>query len=153
MQLELHIARRMARSTEGHRPSVMERIAVISVAISVGVMILSLAVVFGFKREIAANMSGFSAHAVVTDVRGVHRVDAEPILVTESLDSLLRDDAGVVHLQSYARRGGVVRTSEAVEGVLLKGVGAEYDWSHLAEWLVAGELPRVGDSIRTKDVL
>ena len=113
----------------------MERIAVISVAISVGVMILSLAVVFGFKREIAANMSGFSA------------------LVTESLDSLLRADAGVVHLQRYARRGGVVRTSEAVEGVLLKGVGAEYDWSHLAEWLVAGELPRVGDSIRTKDVL
>ncbi|MBQ1951719.1 MAG: ABC transporter permease [Alistipes sp.] len=143
----------MARSTEGHRPSVMERIAVISVAISVGVMILSLAVVFGFKREIAANMSGFSAHAVVTDVRGVHRVDAEPILVTESLDSLLRADAGVVHLQRYARRGGVVRTSEAVEGVLLKGVGAEYDWSHLAEWLVEGELPRVGDSIRTKDVL
>ena len=131
----------------------MERIAVISVAISMAVMLLSLAVVFGFKREIAANMSGIAAHVVVTDVRGLHRTDAAPIRITPSLDSLLRADAGVKHLQRYARRGGVARTAEAVEGVMLKGVGAEYDWSHFEQWLVDGALPRVGDSIRTKDLL
>lgn len=143
----------MAQSKDACRPSVMERIAVISVAISMAVMLLSLAVVFGFKREIAANMSGIAAHVVVTDVRGLHRADADPIRMTPSLDSLLRADAGVKHLQRYARRGGVVRTAEAVEGVLLKGVGAEYDWSYLEQWLVDGALPRVGDSIRTKDLL
>ena len=151
--LERYLARRMAQSKDGSRPSVMERIAVISVAVSVAVMLLSLAVVFGFKREIGANMSGFASHVVVTDVRGLYRTDAEPIRADAALDSLLRADKGVLHLQRYARRGGVVRSTEAVEGVLLKGVGAEYDWSNFESWLKEGELPRVGDSVRTKDVL
>lgn len=153
MQLEFQIARRMARPTDGRKRSVMERIAVISVALSLSVMILSLAVVYGFKREIGAHMSGFASHVVVTDVRGMHRMDAEPIRVTQSLDSLLHADHGVLHLQRYARRGGIIRTAEAVEGVMLKGVGKEYDWSYFSKWLVEGELPRVGDSIRTKDLL
>ena len=153
MQLEMLFARRMARSSEGPNRSVMERIAVVSVALSLAVMILSLAVVFGFKREIGAHMSGFSAHVVATDIRGIHRTDAAPIRAMASLDSLLRADEGVLHLQRYAQRGGVIRTAAAVEGVLLKGVGAEYDLSHFASWLVEGELPRVEDSIRTKDLL
>ncbi len=143
----------MAQSKDGSRPSVMERIAVLSVAVSVAVMLLALAVVIGFKREIGANMSGFASHVVVTDVRGLYRTDAEPIRAEQALDSLLRADKGVLHLQRYARRGGVVRSADAVEGVLLKGVGAEYDWSNYRHWLREGELPRVGDSIRTKDVL
>lgn len=143
----------MARSTDGKSRSVMERIAVLSVAVSVAVMILSLAVVYGFKQAIRENMSGFAAHVVVMDVRGMHRSDAAPIRATRSLDSLLASEPEVLHYQRFARRGAVVRTADAVEGVLLKGVGTEFDWSHFERWLTEGVLPRVGDSIRTKDLL
>lgn len=153
MSLEFQIARRMARPTEGRKRSVMERIAVISVALSLSVMILALAVVYGFKREIGASMSGFSSHVVVTDLRAMQRTDAQPIRMTPSLEAMLKADEGVLHMQRYARRGGIIRTADAVEGVMLKGVGAEYDWSHFERWLVEGALPRVGDSIRTKDLL
>lgn len=153
MQLELRIARRMAEAEDGRGRSVMERIATVSVALSLAVMILSLAVVVGFKREISANMEGFSAHVVVTDIRGVHRMDAEPIRASEPLEEALRSEEGVLHLQRYARRAGIVRTKEAVEAVLLKGVDGEYDLTHFREWLTAGKMPRIGDSIRTKDIL
>lgn len=143
----------MARSTDGKSRSVMERIAVLSVAVSVAVMILSLAVVYGFKHDIRENMSGFAAHVVVMDVRGMHRTDAEPIRATPSLEVLFEQDPAVVHYQRFARRGGVVRTADAVEGVILKGVDGEFDWSHFERWLTEGALPRVGDSIRTKDLL
>ena len=53
----------------------------------------------------------------------------------------------------YALKGGIVRTDATVEGVTLKGVDGTYDWQTFREWLVEGELPRVGDSIRTKDIL
>lgn len=40
-----------------------------------------------------------------------------------------------------------------MQGVMLKGVDGDYDWSSFGQWLVEGELPRVGDSVRTKDIL
>lgn len=53
----------------------------------------------------------------------------------------------------YAVKGGIVRTADAVGEVMLKGVDTAYDWSAFRGWLVDGDLPRVGDSIRTKDIL
>ena len=71
MNLSFFIARRMARPSPENKPGVMERIAVISVALGVAVMILALAVIMGFKREVAHKMAGFAAHVSVTDIRGV----------------------------------------------------------------------------------
>lgn len=153
MNLEFHIARRMAHATDGRSRSVMERIAIFAVALSVAVMVVSLAVIVGFKEQISQKMSAFSAHVVVTDVGGVQRLNAEPFTENEALRRLIASHEGFVRMQRYAERGGIVRTSEAVEGVVLKGVGTDYDWHPVSEWLVEGALPRVNDSIRTKDVL
>jgi len=153
VNLSFFIARRMARPSPENKPGVMERIAVISVALGVAVMILALAVIMGFKREVAHKMAGFAAHVSVTDIRGVQSLDARPVVRSRHLEELIRSMPGFVSMAPYALRGGIVRTEDAVEGVVLKGVDATYDWRFFDEWLVAGELPRVGDSIRTKDIL
>lgn len=153
LNLEFFIARRTARNTPGNKPGVMVRIAVISVALSVAVMILSLAVIMGFKREVKRLLTGFSAHVVVTDVRGVQTLDSEPVRRTPRLEELIRATEGFASMAPYATRGGIVRTPDAVEGVVLKGVDTAYDWSFFAEALEVGTLPRIGDSIRTKDIL
>lgn len=78
MNLAFFIARRTAQHTPDNKPGVMERIAVISVALSVAVMILAMAVIMGFKYEVARKVTAFAAHAVVTDVRGVGRSIRSP---------------------------------------------------------------------------
>ena len=153
MNLPLFLARRMARSSSENRPGVMERIAVVSVALGVAVMILALAVILGFKREVSERMAGFAAHVSVTDLRGVGSLDAEPVVRSAHVEELIRAAGPVVSVAPYALRGGIIRTDEAVQGVVLKGVDDSYDWSLFERWLVEGTLPRVGDSIRTKDVL
>lgn len=153
MNLEFLIARRMAQPSPGNKPGVMERIAVISVALSVGVMILALAVMMGFKEQITRKLTGFVAHATVTDVRGMGTLASEPVERTAHLEALIRSTPGFVGMSPYAVKGGIVRTADAVEGVMLKGVDGNYDWSNFREWLVEGTLPRVGDTIRTKDML
>lgn len=153
MNLEFFIARRTAQPAPGNKPGVMERIAVVSVALSVGVMILALAVMMGFKREVTRKMTAFAAHAVLTDVRGTNALDNEPVRRSSRLEELIRSADGFVSLAPYAVKGGIVRTADAVEGILLKGVDTAYDWSFFREWLLEGELPRVGDTIRTKDIL
>ena len=147
------IARRTARPAPGEKPGVMERVAVVSVALGIVVMILALAVMMGFKREVSRKMTGFAAHVVLTDIRGVRTLDAQPLRRSERLEELIRTTPGFVSMSPYALRGGIIRTDGAVEGIALKGVDAGYDLRFFAEWLVEGALPRVGDSLRTKDVL
>lgn len=153
MDTALFIARRTARSNSGKNAGVMQRIAVISVALSMAVMLVSIAVMMGFKREIARKMAGFTGHVVLTDIRGIHTLDATPIRRTEHLETLIRSVPQLVAAAPYALKGGIIRTDDTVEGVTLKGVDASYDWQTYREWLVEGELPRIGDSVRTKDML
>ncbi|WP_288289819.1 ABC transporter permease [uncultured Alistipes sp.] len=153
MNLSFFIARRMARPSPENRPGVMERIAVVSVALGVAVMVLALAVILGFKREVAAKMTGFAGHVAVTDVRGVGTLDAEPVVRSAHVEELIRTTEGFRAMAPYALRGGIVRTADAVEGIVLKGVDGSFDWRFFREWLTEGELPRVGDSVRTKDAL
>lgn len=151
MNLEFFIARRLA--LEGGKPAVMVRIAGISVALGVAVMILTLAVIMGFKREVTRKITGFGAHVAVTDIRGVHTLDSEPVCRTLHLESLIRSVEGFASMYPYALKGGIVKTSDAVQGVMLKGVDGAFDDAFFRESLVEGELPRVADTIRTKDVL
>lgn len=153
MNLELDIARRIARAPLGGRRSVMERIAVASVALSIAVMLLSIAIIAGFKREISDKLSAFSSHVVVTDPRTVGSLDADPVPIGPELEELAARDPAFRRAARYAVRGGIVRTADAVEGVLLKGVDGAYDLSAFRAWLLEGELPRIGDTIRTKDAL
>lgn len=143
----------MARRSSGEKPGVMERIAVVSVALSLTVMILSLAVILGFKRDVAHNMSVMAAHVTLTDVRSIHALDSEPVVLDAHLDSLIRSTEGFVRLTPYAVKGGIVRTRDAVEGVLLKGVGPSLAEGEFPRWVVEGQMPRVADSVRTKDIL
>lgn len=153
MNLSFFIARRIARPASGAKPGVMERIAVIAVALGIAVMILAVAVIMGFKREVAHKMEGFAAHVTVTDIRGVDALDAAPVRRSDHVEALIRTTDGFRSLAPYAVKGGIVRTPEAVGEVVLKGVERDYDWSFFREWLVEGDLPRIGDSVRTKDIL
>ena len=153
MNLAFFIARRTAQHTPDNKPGVMERIAVISVALSVAVMLLAMAVIMGFKQEVSRKVAAFSGHAVVNGVRGVGTLDSDPVRRSARAEELIRTTEGFVSLAPYAVKGGIVRTADAVQGVMLKGVDGDYDWSSFGQWLVEGELPRVGDSVRTKDIL
>lgn len=153
MRLEFEIARRMARSSSGGRRSVMERIAIFSVALSLTVMLLSMAVIQGFKVELKRKLGDLTSHIVVSDVRSTRGLEGAPIRATEQLEATIRSIDGFQRMARYAQRGGIVRTADAVEGILLKGVDGAYDFTALGGWLQAGEIPRVGDEIRTKDLL
>lgn len=131
----------------------MVRIAGISVTLSVAVMILALAVIMGFKREVTRRIVGFAAHAQVTDVRGVESVASEPVNRTQTLEQTIRSVEGFASMWPYALKGGIVKTSDTVQEMLLKGIDATYDTAFFEECLLEGALPRIGDTVRTKDVL
>lgn len=152
VNLEYFIARRTDRASDGRR-GVMVRIAVLSVALSVAAMILAIAVVMGFKREISRRMTGFTAHVEVSDWRAADGTASLPVRRSEALERTIRSVDGFASMGPFAVKEGIVRTSDAVQGVQLRGVDGSYDWRFFADCLVEGALPRVSDSIRTKEIL
>ncbi len=153
MNLEYFIANRTAHQAASDKPNVMVRIATASVAIGVAVMIVTMAVVMGFKEEIARKMSGFTSHVQLTYIRSSNSLESAPILRSENIEEMIRSMEGFHSMSVYALKGGVIKSNEGVAGLVLKGVDGDYDYSFFAEALVEGVLPRVADSVRYKEIL
>lgn len=101
MNLAFFIARRTAQHTPDNKPGVMERIAVISVALSVAVMILAMAVIMGFKHEVARKVTAFAGacrrdrRAGCRDARFGARAPQRPHRKADPLDPGIRFDGSV----------------------------------------------------------
>ncbi len=149
---ERFIARRISSGKEGASRGVMVRIAAASVAIGVTVMILTLAVITGFREEITAKLIGFGADVQVVNLDGNTSLESHPITRNPELERRLREVRDFKGISQFAVKGGVLKGGDAMQGVMLKGVDSLYDWSFFAANLTAGALPRI-DSARTKDAL
>ena len=150
--LEYMLARRTASSEGGSRAVVMSRIAVATVALGVAVMILSLAVMAGFRDQVSSRLRGLTADVVVCDVSGLLAAEAEPMPYDGQLVELLRQSEGVANVAQYTMISGMARSGENVAALQLKGIGREYDtlWWHSR--LTQGVLPDVGAENRTKSI-
>ncbi len=149
---ELFIARRLSSRAAG-TGNVMVRIAVATVAVSMTVMVVALAVIFGFKREVAAKLTGFTGHVEVVNLDGNSSFETAPIMRSKALEESVRQLSDFKSITPYAIKGGMAKSDEAIQVVMLKGVDTGYDWSFFEKALVEGVLPAVGDSVRKPEIL
>ena len=147
------LARRLRTGEGGRRNSVMVRIATLSVIIGLAVMIIALGIIYGFKQEITDKLTGTMAHVRISHLEPADTYESEPISADQPFLDLVPQIPGYAGMYRYAQTPGILRGNESFQGILLKGVGAEYDWAFFENALVAGELPVVGDSIRNRDIL
>ncbi len=153
MNLPLFIARRTASPSEENRPSVMVRFATIAVALSLAVMLLSMAVIMGFKEEVSRRIVGFSADVELSDLRSHGVEQAVNFRIDSTLLSQIEADPRVAGLSVYAAKGCVLKSPEGMQGMLLKGVGDDFDRRFFEELITSGEMPSIGAEPRKKELL
>ncbi len=151
MNTELYIARRLRGS--GESKGVMVRIAVATTVVSLAVMILAVAVIMGFRAEITAKITAFTGHLRVQALDYGSGTESDPIPVSDQMEGDLARLPGVRSVAPYALRMGLVKTDEATQGMLLKGIDATCDLTVFRGWLTDGAMPRLDDSVRHKDML
>ena len=149
---ELFISRRIS-SRKGGRENIMVRIATLTVAVGMAVMILALAVVTGFKREVTAKLVGFGSHVRIVSLHSNASLETDPVTVDTALMESVARLPRFASVAPYAVKGGMIKTPEAIQGVALKGIGPDYDTAFLQEHLVVGSLPAVGGEVRSKELL
>ena len=147
------ISSRLFSLSKGSLSSTVMRLAVTSVALAVTVMIISLAVVVGFKNQIRDKVVGFVAPIHIQSLDLNESYEEVPFVVDERLKKALETTEGISRYQLVADKAGMVKTDEEIQGVVMKGVGADYDWSYFANCLHAGEVPSFVDGERSTDVL
>ncbi len=155
MRLELFIAQRIHFSKEGDRqvtpPAV--RIAIIGIALGLAVMILSVAIVIGFKKEVRNKVIGFGSHIQITNFDNNSSYETTPIAVSDSLLQALQEFPGIKHIEAYATKMGILKTDSDFQGIVLKGVDTDYDWSFFRNNLKEGEILTINPDKSSIDII
>lgn len=151
--LEYMLARRTARADGSSRGVVMMRIAVVTVALSLAVMILTLAVFTGFRKEISYNFRGIASDIVLFDISGLGRSEAQPMVGDKSLQSWIAEQPEVKNIAEYAAVGCMIKSGDKVVGLQIKGIGTDCDTSWWEQSLTQGSLPDLAAENRSKQLL
>jgi lipoprotein-releasing system permease protein len=143
--------RESSNTISGTRPIV--RIAVAGISIGLAVMIVAVSIVTGFQKEIRDKVSGFGAHIVITNYDSNTSYEPEPVSTTQSFYPSIDTVKGIHHIQVFATKAGIIKTDDEIEGVVVKGVGKDFDWSFFDKHIIEGKSFRSGDSTASKSAL
>lgn len=144
----------MDGSPEGSRfsgPAI--RVATAAVALGMVVMIVSVAVGLGFKREIRDKIVGFGSHVQITGYSLNSSFETPPLPYDSMLVAEVSCVPGVKGLQPYVTKPGIIKTDDAFQGIALKGVDSSFNWSFINSCLVEGHSLALPDSAKSDDIL
>ncbi len=173
MNLPLYIARRIAKSSTGGYSGNIIKIAILSIAISIAVMILSTAVIKGFKSNISDKIFGFWGNIHITDTRINRSFELSPIIENSGIKDSIKSIAllsysegpsnnsrttkstkgGVEDVTPFITLPGIVKHENSLEGIILKGVDTTYNWSNFEQYLEKGVFPFIGDEDFSREIM
>lgn len=116
------------------------KVAIAGIAIGIAVMIISMAVGLGFKREIRNKVVGFGSHIQVMSFDYNQSYETNPIENDSAINSQIGAVNGVNHIQPFITKPGLIKTSDEIHGIALKGVDKNYDWSFIQSALEEGNV-------------
>lgn len=155
MNLENFIAKRLMSKGSGSgnlsRPFI--RITTIAVALSLAIMIIAVAIVTGFKKEISEKTIGFGSHIQILNYDGNRSYETRPISKNQDCIPKIKAIKGIRHIQVFALKPGILKTDTDIQGVVLKGIGPDFDWSFFKKSLVAGEIFELSDTATTNKTI
>ena len=154
MNLEYFIAKRIhfqQGKKNVSRPAV--RIATIGIAMGLAVMLISVAVVIGFKNEIRNKTIGFGGHIQITNFDNNNTYAMNPIRMDKSLIKKIESIDGVRHVERFATKPGIIKTDTEFQGIVIKGIDAGFDWDFFKTNLVEGRIIDVSKNSASNEVV
>jgi lipoprotein-releasing system permease protein len=155
MNLPYFIAHRLIigrrEGTSFSRP--INIIAITGISMGLAVMILAVAILTGFKQQIREKVVGFGSHIQVTNFDSNISFETAPISDTQKFIPEIKQIPGIKHIQVFATKAGIIKTNRDIQGVVLKGIGSDFDWSYFSSNMVDGAVFTVTDTARTDKVI
>ncbi len=147
MSLEFFIAKRLYSARKGEKRISRPAVAIAQWGMAVGtiIMIASICIIVGFKNEIREKVYGFGGHMQVAGVSTDNRSEGS-LIADNALLKDLKEVEGVVKVQPFIQKTGMIVANNEYEGIAIKGIGKEYDCSFINSCIIEGEMPEFTDT-------
>ena len=156
MNYELFIARKIifGKENSARVAAPVIRIAIAGVALGLALMIVAVAVVTGFQKEIREKVIGFGGHIQITPLDLNSSFEKKPLDLSQlNLDEISKADPNIIHYQVFATKAGIIKTEKEIEGVVLKGIGVDFDWNFFKKNLIEGTVFNTTDSATSNETM
>ncbi len=156
MNAELFIAKRIYKGDKKNEKRVSSpaiRIAIAGIALGLAVMIVAVCIIVGFKKEIREKIVGFGGHIQITNFDNNASYEHAPISFSDTLAAKLAANPAIRHAQGFITKPGIIKTDNDFQGVVLKGVGSDYDWNFFKKNLIEGTILQPNDTSATNPAI
>jgi len=156
LNLEYFIAKRLitAKDYKSSISSPIIKIAISAIAIGIIMMLVSVATGIGLQQKIRDKVSAFNGQVIISNYDNNNsEVTLMPISKKQDFYPNFKSVPEVKHIQAIASKAGIIRTENAFEGIIFKGVGADYDWNNIKEYVVEGRLPNFSQALNEEVII
>ena len=153
MNLSYFIAKRISFRKAGGFSGTIHRIAVGSLALGLGVSILAIMVLGGFQNTVSERVFGFTGHFQVQRFQMSNAFEEAPFEVKTAFSENIQKLPFITRMQSFAHKAALLKGDEEVEGILMKGVGRDFDTLAFSQYLIDGRMLHLPDSGTSNEIL
>ncbi|RAU81638.1 ABC transporter permease [Pontibacter arcticus] len=150
MNISRYISDKISEVQAGSFTTSVTKIAIISIAAGIAIMIVSFSILEGFRNEISQKIFSFGAHLQISKYDTNNSYEGAPINKNIGLSDSI---PGVKDIQYFARKTAIIKSEEEVLGVVLKGVDSKYNLKAMEQNLLEGQLITFSDTASSKEVL
>ncbi len=152
MKATRFISSRIFSLSKENLSSIVMKIAIVSIALGISIMLISIAVVVGFKNQIKNKVVGFVSPIQIQVLNQNESMEETPFIYDSLLESRL-EYSFVKSIYPTANKAGIIKTEDEIHGVILKGVDKDYDWTYIEDNLISGDVPHYNANERSNNVV
>ena len=130
-------------------------VALVGIVLAVVVMILSIAIVMGFKGEISGKIMHLDAHLRVTNAALGIDDNYATVNGREVREAIAENGTFAPLIESIslvADKSAILKTDQDFMGIIMRGVDDGYDWRYLKSRMVEGTTPVVSDTASSQQI-
>ncbi|OCX52884.1 ABC transporter permease [Mucilaginibacter sp. PPCGB 2223] len=150
MNFASFIASRISFRSKRTFSKLIVRIAITGIMLGLSVMILSVAIVKGFKKEVGDRIQAFAGDIRISKVDLNASFENTPFNDNDTLVKRLLADKQITKVMPFATKNGIIKAKDEIEAIIMKGVDRSYDWSFLKQRLTTGRVIDFSDTTESK---
>lgn len=153
MNFEFFIAKRIFSGNKAGFSGPIIRIAVISVGLGIAVMLIAISIVTGFQKEVREKVIGFGSHIQISNFDVNTSLESKPVNRNSGTYERVKQIPGIRHIQVFANKAGILKTEEYLEGIILKGIDRDFDWTYFGNKIRDGKIFSLQDSMTCDSIV
>lgn len=153
MKIEFLLADKIRKTKFQSFSSTVIKVGIVSIAIGISILIISFAVLFGFKNNIKNKLFGINGHLQVHKITLNQSFEETPFINNLKTSQIITNNSKISHINSIALKSAIIKSKNEISGVVLKGIDNKYNWKDLKGSIVAGRVPNIDETQISDEIL